>query len=185
MSETVLLLPGLGNSGPDHWQSLWEANDRRFTRVQQHDWDTPNLETWTARLDAAIVAAPGAFLVAHSFGCLAAMRRLSARSADVAGALLVAPADPARLGLDPFPLSEIAIPLILVASLNDPWLAFGKARHMARALGARFVSAGEAGHINAQSGHGTWREGERLLARLAAAARARERELIVAMALSS
>ena len=180
-----MLLPGLGNSGPDHWQSLWEAQDRRFTRVRQDDWDTPDLEAWTARVDDAIAAAPGALVVAHSFGCLATMRRLSARSVDVAGALLVAPADPARLGLEPFPLCQIPMPVIFVASENDPWLAFGKARYMARVLGARFVNAGEAGHINADSGHGAWPQGVRLLDRLLAAARARERELIVAMALSS
>ena len=185
MSETVLLVPGLGNSGPDHWQSRWEAKDRRFARVEQRDWDAADLAAWTTRLDEAIRAAPRACLVAHSFGCLAAIRRLAGRSADVAGALLVAPADPARFGLEPFPLARIPIPVILVGSETDPWLAFAKARHMARALGARLINAGDAGHINAQSGHGGWPEGARLLARLAAQVRARERELALAMALSS
>ena len=31
----VLILPGLYNSGPDHWQSRWEAAHREFRRVMQ------------------------------------------------------------------------------------------------------------------------------------------------------
>ena len=40
MHEQVLLLPGWQNSGPDHWQSRWEAR-YGYTRVQQHDWMRP------------------------------------------------------------------------------------------------------------------------------------------------
>jgi predicted alpha/beta hydrolase family esterase len=37
---TVLILPGWQNSGPDHWQSRWEAL-YGYQRVQQHDWMRP------------------------------------------------------------------------------------------------------------------------------------------------
>ena len=69
----VLIVPGWENSGPDHWQTLWErADPRRFRRVEQRDWDTPRPEDWIRELDTAIAAEPApAVLVAHSLGCIA------------------------------------------------------------------------------------------------------------------
>jgi uncharacterized protein len=49
----VLLLPGWLNSGPTHWQSLWQAR-RGYTRVEQHDWQRPLRGDWQARLDEVI-----------------------------------------------------------------------------------------------------------------------------------
>jgi hypothetical protein len=34
---TVLILPGLNNSGPSHWQSLWLAAHPEYCRVVQKD----------------------------------------------------------------------------------------------------------------------------------------------------
>src|SRR5215207_10832827 len=57
MSRTVtLILPGLYDSGPEHWQSYWERADPACRRVVQADWDTPRRADWVARLDAEIVA---------------------------------------------------------------------------------------------------------------------------------
>jgi hypothetical protein len=33
----VLILPGLYNSGPEHWQSRWESRHPGFRRIQQDD----------------------------------------------------------------------------------------------------------------------------------------------------
>src|SRR5436853_313879 len=44
----VLVLPGYGDSGPEHWQSLWEAEDPACRRVVQRDWMLPRLEDWPA-----------------------------------------------------------------------------------------------------------------------------------------
>jgi len=49
-----------------------------------------------------------------------------------------------------------------------------------RTLDARFVDAGDAGHID-----GPWPKGERVLAWLFSLAEARERELALAMAISN
>jgi predicted alpha/beta hydrolase family esterase len=38
----LFILPGLNNSGPQHWQTHWEQL-YGFTRIQQMDWDTPPL----------------------------------------------------------------------------------------------------------------------------------------------
>src|SRR3546814_9906144 len=45
-------------------------------------------------------------------------------------------------------------PSILVASRNDPYISFGRARLLAQFWGSRFADAGEAGHINADSALG-------------------------------
>ena len=92
----VLLLPGWQNSGPQHWQSRWEALYGDL-RVEQHDWMHPLRGDWVMRLEEVVQAqAKEVVLVAHSLGCLlvaawAAQTRLSHR---VRGALLVAPGDP-------------------------------------------------------------------------------------------
>ena len=39
-TPTVLLLPGWLDSGPGHWQTIWEAGSG-FVRVKQHDWVWP------------------------------------------------------------------------------------------------------------------------------------------------
>lgn len=55
---TVLLLPGWLNSGPTHWQSLWEdthGTPCTFVRVQQHDWQRPLRGDWCARLEEVVV----------------------------------------------------------------------------------------------------------------------------------
>ena len=55
---TVLILPGWQNSGPDHWQSRWEAL-YGYQRVQQHDWMRPLRGDWSARLEETVADADG------------------------------------------------------------------------------------------------------------------------------
>ena len=186
-SDKVLLVPGLHNSGPLHWQSQWELKHPEYARVAQRDWESPQLDEWAAALDAAIRDARGrVLLVAHSFGCLAALRRIAARPEGVAGALLVAPADPARFGLSEALFSGMpGVPLVFAASRNDPWLAFDRAAGLARGLDAELVDLGEAGHVNAASGYGPWPEGERLLAALRSRVAKRERALHLALAFAA
>jgi predicted alpha/beta hydrolase family esterase len=67
----TLILPGLYDSGPDHWQSVWERADPTCRRVVQADWATPRCADWVATLDAAVAAADApVVLVAHSSSCL-------------------------------------------------------------------------------------------------------------------
>jgi predicted alpha/beta hydrolase family esterase len=56
---------------------------------------------------------------------------------------------------------------VVVASRNDPYMAFDCAVALARDWGARMVDAGFAGHINVASGHGPWPEGRDLIQALA------------------
>jgi uncharacterized protein len=57
VAAPVLIIPGLGGSGPDHWQSLWQARLPDARRVEQADWDKPDRAGWIAQLDAAVAQA--------------------------------------------------------------------------------------------------------------------------------
>ena len=67
--SNVLLLPGWQNSGPQHWQSLWEQR-YGYVRVDQHDWERPLRGDWITRLEEVLLTRDEpAVLVAHSLGC--------------------------------------------------------------------------------------------------------------------
>lgn len=180
-TTTTLILPGLYDSGPEHWQSHWErADPARVRRVAQRDWATPRCEEWVETLDAAIAASDGDVVLAgHSSAC--ALVAHWARSATpaalrrVRGALLVAPSDPEApsypagpTGFGPMPLERIPFPTIVVASEDDEYVTVERARAYADAWGSRFVNIGAAGHINSASGLGAWLEGWALVESLAA-----------------
>jgi predicted alpha/beta hydrolase family esterase len=169
------MLPGLGNSGPQHWQTLWEKNLPRARRVEQADWERPDPTDWEARLAAAVGACEEApVLVAHSLACTVVARWARRAGSRVRAAMLVAPADvdaPDRTpvevrGFAPMPHGRLPFTSIVVASRDDPFVAFTRARAIASAWGAEFVDAGAAGHLNTASGHGPWPEGRQLLERL-------------------
>ncbi len=165
----VLVVSGLGDSGAGHWQTLWQARHPEMSRVVQHDFAMPDLERWSGNVARAIAMAPDPpIIVAHSFGCLATVRAVRDLGLEVAGALLVAPADPGKfdLGCEAFS-RPLQFPSTLVASTNDPWLKFVTAGALAAQWGSHLVSAGPAGHINADSGHGHWVAGLGLLRDLA------------------
>lgn len=169
----VLILPGIGGSGPEHWQSRWEALEPAYRRVEMPDWDRPELEVWLARLDAAVKAAQAApVIVAHSLGCLA-VAHWAARGGQARAALLVAVPDPAgplypdeAASFAAVPSVPLGFPSHVVASKNDPYGGCEFAQRMARAWGSEFTDVGAQGHINADSGLGDWPFGRQLLAGL-------------------
>jgi predicted alpha/beta hydrolase family esterase len=174
----VLVVPGLGGSGPEHWQTAWERRFPGHVRVAQQDWDHPDLDTWLAALERAVAAAgePVA-IAAHSLGCALvahAARRMP--TIPIVAALLVAPADvdspahtpPETRCFAPMPLARLPFPATVIASRNDPYVTPERARAFAAAWGARFVDAGALGHINAASALGDWPDGHAQLAALLA-----------------
>jgi predicted alpha/beta hydrolase family esterase len=171
----VLLLPGLFDSGPEHWQTLWMRGRPGFRRVEQADWERPRLEDWVANLDAAVAAAgPRALLVAHSAACALVARWAERGGRSVRGALLVGPSDteapsfpPGPTGFQPVPLGRLPFPSTVVASEDDPYVAPARARLFAERWGSALVSAGRAGHLNSASGLGEWPRGLALLLDLA------------------
>ena len=173
-----LTLPGLDCSGPEHWQSLWERDRPGVERADLGCWSQPSRNLWIARLERAIAQARGpVVLVAHSLSChlVAWWASLAGEGAarPVAGALLVAPPDLDRVSVDrrlsdfaPSPRVVLPFPTIVVASRNDPWCSFERAREMAGNWLAAFCDAGDVGHINGLSQLGSWPDGQRVLDRL-------------------
>jgi len=178
LSPLCLIVPGLHDSGPGHWQTIWERERHDCLRVQLGMWSDPVRNVWISRIDQAVGAAQGpVVLVAHSLGCHAVLWWASLLGEDargnVVGALLVAPPDVDRLDADPrierfapTPKSILPFPTTVVASSNDPWCAAERAEELAAGWGAHFVLLDQAGHINADAGLGAWREGQELLERV-------------------
>lgn len=160
-SSRTLLVPGLHGSGSGHWQTWWQYQDSRSLRVEQDDWAMPDIDAWAANIRREISGIEEqVWIVSHSFGCLASLRVAQENSDGIAGLLLVAPADPDKFSVaDRLPQSELDVPSILVASTTDPWLRFDKADRLANVWRSRLVNAGNAGHINTESGFGMWVEG--------------------------
>ena len=164
----VLILPGWLNSGPAHWQSRWETL-HGFERVEQADWLWPRRGDWMARLDEVLLADDRpAVLAAHSLGCLlvAAWAAHSQHTARVTGALLVAPPDVERDDLVPQlwpwrPIPRRPLPFAgrVVYSSDDPYCTAERALDMAASWCAPASCAGNAGHLNGDSGLGEWPEG--------------------------
>lgn len=86
------------------------------------------------------------------------------------GALLVALTDPegvlypaGPIGFSPMALERLPFRSIVVASDSDPYVTPEQAARYARPWGSHFVLLHDAGHINAASGHGPWKDGVELL----------------------
>lgn len=167
MERPVLVLPGFGNSGPRHWQTLWAARHPGWTRVELGQWDAPHCDQWVLALDQAVRRCPSPpLLVAHSLACLLVAHWASRATAAAHGAFLVAIPEPGTpcfpptaTGFTPVPMSPLPFPSLVVASVNDPFGSLAHAQRCASAWGSRCVNIGEAGHINVESGHGAWVEG--------------------------
>lgn len=165
----ILTLPGLGGSGPDHWQSRWDDMRPGCRRVNMPDWNIPDYNSWMTALDEAVRACVEApLLVAHSLSCLlVAHWALDNPDVDVKGALMVAPPDlddPERVPAEalvfaPMPLKLLPFPATVLASSNDPYADARRAQAFATAWGADFHNLGPWGHLNSDSHLGEWDEG--------------------------
>ena len=170
---SIVIVPGHGNSGPDHWQSHLENSRPGSRRVIQKNWTRPIRWSWVNALERVLreVEAP-VVLVGHSAGALTIVHWAARSHPRVVGALLVAPPDMqvshagfpppwvmCLAGWWPVPLRRLPFRSMVVASSNDPMCSIERARSFANAWGSSFVDIGQAGHINSDSGHGEWAEG--------------------------
>lgn len=153
----LLVIPGLHDSGPTHWQTWLEGRFEGAVRVVQREWARPDLTRWAARIANTLErAVPGPWLaVGHSFGALALAEYLRRQpQSPVRAGLLVAPADPARFGLgESLPRDPLPRPCTMVVSSTDPWLDLHEAQRWAARWGCPLINLGAAGHVNVASGH--------------------------------
>lgn len=175
----ILIIPGYTNSSPQHWQSRWQKKMPNARRVEQDEWSKPVCEDWVARVTEEVSAAQKPVVaIAHSLGVASFVHAIqqgdSAFGKRVAGAFLVAPPEVTNsnirpkhlLTFGPYPRDPLPFPAFVVASRTDPFGSFEAAEDIAAAWGSLLIDAGEAGHINEQSGHGPWPEGMMVFAKM-------------------
>lgn len=164
----ILVIPGYRGSQPEHWQSRWESRLSTARRVHQREWTKPVRDDWVqAVADAVNASTRPVVLIAHSLGVAAAVQAVPLFEKRVAGGFFVAPPDVGNPGIrpkhlmtfGPYPRDPLPFPSVVVATRNDPFTTFDSAEDAAGAWGSLFVDAGEAGHLNHESGHGPWPEG--------------------------
>lgn len=168
-----LIVPGVGGSDSNHWQSWLQRHLTTSSRVEQQ-WDRPILTEWVSRWVYAAnnIQAP-ITVIAHSFGCLTSIAALAEHpelAAKISKLILVAPANPARFGEAGFAQEsvthyqhyfenlQIQVPTIMFMSENDPWLAFYDAQDWAKRWNIPAINLGQVGHINVASGFGPFPE---------------------------
>ena len=161
----TLIVPGLDGSPAPHWQHWWAATDPKALMVDLSDPKRPVPAVWETELASMILHHPDCVLVGHSAGAVLIARILAKfPQLKVRAALLVAPAE--TLGSDrigqfgPIPELPLGVPALVVASRNDPWMRFARARALAKGWEADLVDLGFAGHINVASGYGPWMGGK-------------------------
>jgi uncharacterized protein len=165
-----LILPCRDNSGPDHWQSHWQAHLPNMIRVEQDEWIAPKFTSWAARLDEYLYRTTRpVVLIAHSLGTSLIMRWAPTTDCSrIAGAFMVAPSDrgPADIwsdaaasGFAPMMLDPLPFPSVVLAARNDPYVAFDRAEVFARAWGSDLIDMGESGHMGNSDKLGLWPEG--------------------------
>jgi len=178
---TVLIVPGLREHVPDHWQTLLAQQLERVRTVPPLEHDKLScaarvaaIETEVQRIDGPVV------IVAHSAGAIMVAHWAVRSTRPIHGALLAAPADletPLPPGYPeqetlrahgwlPIPRGRLPFRSIVAASTNDPLARFDRVAGMAADWGSRLEDIGAAGHLNPASGFGEWPRAMALLEEL-------------------
>jgi predicted alpha/beta hydrolase family esterase len=180
-TPTFLIVPGLRDYMPDHWQTILERKLPNATSVPRRSEDKLSCTAWVADLDRSISAIDGpVVLVAHSGGVMMVVHWAQRHRRPIRGALLATPADleaplpegyptPDALrqnGWLPIPRSPLPFPSIVAASRNDPLGEFSRVAGYASAWGSRLVDLGNVGHLNPAAGFGEWLRAETLVREL-------------------
>ncbi|MEU1492937.1 alpha/beta hydrolase [Streptomyces sp. NPDC005776] len=170
-APTVVLVPGLRDHVPDHWQTALAARLPGAVTVPPLTKARFSRDAQVATLDGVLsrIAGP-VVLVAHSAGVLTTVHWAARHHRPVRGALLATPPDfdtplpeghpgPGTLsehGWLPVPRAPLPFPSVVAASTNDPLARFDRVAELARAWGSRLVDVGAVGHLNPASGYGDW-----------------------------
>lgn len=166
----LVLVPGIGNSGPGHWQSSWEGLFAGSVRISPASWTEPALDDWIGAIDrVADGAGTDTVFVCHSLGCLAFLHWAAATAKPWQGAFLVGIPDArganfpaAAAGFELSNTKAAARPMLALASSDDPYDPDGAGAALAERAGGTVIGLGARGHVNEASGLGDWREGQAL-----------------------
>ncbi|WP_328535930.1 RBBP9/YdeN family alpha/beta hydrolase [Streptomyces sp. NBC_00344] len=179
---TIVVVPGLRDHVPDHWQTL--LAERLTAAGRSVHTVTPLTENQLSRaarvaaLEGVVAAVPGPLvLVAHSAGVMTTVHWARGSRRPVVGALLATPPDfdtplpegyptpevLGRNGWTPTPRTALPFPSVVAASSNDPLGRAVRVARLAESWGSRLVRLGEVGHLNHASGYGPWPQAEELI----------------------
>ena len=179
---TILIVPGLREHVPGHWQTLLEQKLPNAKSVPRMERDKLSCAAWVAKLDASLSAIEGpVILVAHSAGVMITVHWAQQHDRKIHGALLAAPPDfesplpdgyPTQSELRengwlPTPRARLPFPSIVAASTNDPLGRFDRVAELVVAWGSRLVDVGAVGHLNPAAGYGEWPRAEEFIRELA------------------
>jgi predicted alpha/beta hydrolase family esterase len=184
-TPTILIVPGLRDHVPEHWQTLLEAELPGARSVPRMEKDKLSRAAWVSALDRSLAAIDGpVVLVAHSAGVMIVAHWAMQHRRPIQGALLAAPPDfetplpegypltatLAENGWLPTPRERLPFPSIVAASTNDPLGSYQRVAALAEAWGSRLVDVGAVGHLNPAAGFGPWPRAVELIEALEAPA---------------
>jgi len=144
---TVLIVPGLRDHVPQHWQTLLASRLPRVRTVEPMGREDLDCARKVAAIEREANAIKGPLiLVAHSGGVIMTVHWAKQTQRAVHGALLAAPPDferamPAEYpaidklragGWLPVPRDRLPFPTIVAASRNDPLGSFERVAELAR-----------------------------------------------------
>src|SRR5262245_51039739 len=145
-APTVLIVPGLRDEMPDHWQTILEGKLSKVACVPRMQQDKLSCAAWVKKIDESLAAIEGpVILVAHSGGAIMVVHWAQKHTRPIHGALLAAPPDfesplPAGYptletlrdnGWLPVPRTRLPFRSIVAASTNDPLGKFERVAQMA------------------------------------------------------
>lgn len=188
MCPTVLIVPGLRDHVPQHWQALLAVQLPRVADVPPLGRADLDCRTRVEAIEEAAQRVDGPLIiVAHSGGCIMVAHWAQQTKRPVLGALLATPPDfetPMPEGYPtiealtlggwlPVPRQALPFPSIVAASRNDPLGGFVPVCALAQDWGSCVVDIGEAGHLNPAAGYGPWPLAHAFIERLAQTAAVR------------
>jgi len=171
MRATVLIVPGLRDHVPGHWQTLLAPKLKRVRALTPMGRDNLDCAARVREIEAEAQAIEGPIvIVAHSGGVIMVAHWAQQTRREIHGALLAAPPDfecpmPAGYptlealragGWLPVPRGPLAFPSIVAASRNDPLAQYDQVVSLAHGWKSRLLDLGEVGHLNPASGFGEW-----------------------------
>ena len=168
---TILIVPGLREHVPAHWQTLLEAKLDNVRSVPPLEDNKLSLAARVEAIQSELEKISGpVILVAHSAGVLMVVHWAARHDRPIKGALLAAPPDleanwpagyptPENLranGWDPLPNGPLPFPAIVAASTNDHLASLEAVTRMAAQWGGQLVNLGAFVHLNPAGGYGEW-----------------------------
>ena len=138
----ALIVPDLHNSDASHWQSVWERNIPRTSRIRLHDWHNADWVKWHNSIIASLITIDEpVVLIAEGFGALAAASVAAEYPGKVIATFLVNPADPDVFDVrKKIPKQALPVTTTVVISEKHQAEEDAKSAYLAMVWGADFLS---------------------------------------------